>query len=155
MFIIKSNAILNSFCLCVILCVFKFILVVAKINIICNNNNVYLMQDVCPSEEGDSSQLAAAIILSAPPKRRQVFLQASSTGSDVGGATAPDKAFKRRTWHVDRVVRVIALDDNEEEGTSSLPSLNRSTSSDSYHKTGKYYLWLYEVQHVLYMYYAV
>ena len=84
-----------------------------------------------------------------------MFLQASSTGSDVGGATAPDKAFKRRTWHVDRVVRVIALDDNEEEGTSSLPSLNRSTSSDSYHKTGKYYLWLYEVQHVLYMYYAV
>ncbi|XP_019853444.1 PREDICTED: E3 ubiquitin-protein ligase HACE1-like [Amphimedon queenslandica] len=93
-------------------------------------------EEACPTNGGDTSQLAAAIILSAPPRRRQVFLRNSNDGSGfVGGASSTvNKSLKRRTWHVDRVVRVIALEEEDEE-TSSLPSFARSTSSDNYHSS--------------------
>lgn len=54
----------------------------------------------------------------------------------MGGAgLAVNKSLKRRTWHVDRVVRVVALEEEDEE-TSSLPSFARSTSSDNYQSSG-------------------
>ena len=72
--------------------------------------------------------MAAAIILSAPAKRRRVFLKSStSIDSDTVLSLAENKALKRRSWHVERVCRVIAL----EEDFASLPSLSRSVSSEA------------------------
>ena len=53
-----------------------------------------------------------------------------------GASSAVNKSLKRRTWHVDRVVRVVALEEEEEEEVSSLPSFARSTSTDNYHTPG-------------------
>ena len=74
----------------------------------------------------DSTQLAAAIILSAPPKRRQVYLNSSSSDTDFHRLDSSE-SFKRRSWHVERLVRVMTL---EEEASSSLPSFCRSQSSE-------------------------
>ena len=73
----------------------------------------------------ESSQLAAAIILSAPPKRRQIFLHATNSIEERLGSVINDKALKRRSWHVERVAHLIALEDY-----SSLPTFQRSASSD-------------------------
>ena len=74
------------------------------------------------------SDMAAAIILSAPAKRRRVFLKSStSIDGDAALSLTENKALKRRSWHVERVCRVIA----QEEDFSSLPSLPRSVSSDA------------------------
>ena len=73
----------------------------------------------------ESSQLAAAIILSAPPKRRQIFLRATNSIEERLGSVINDKALKRRSWHVERVAHLMALEDY-----SSLPTFQRSASSD-------------------------
>ena len=76
----------------------------------------------------DTSQLAAAIVLSVPPKRRQVFLQNSLSLEGDSFCRMNSKELKRRSWHVERFARVLALEEDQE--FSSLPSFYRSISSD-------------------------
>lgn len=78
-----------------------------------------------------TDQLAAAIVLSAPPKRRQIFLQNSvsfENSSDRVLLEGNSKALKRKSWHVERFARFVALEESSE--FSSLPSFHRSQSSD-------------------------
>ena len=76
----------------------------------------------------DTSQLAAAIILSAPPKRREVFLKPSISFDSP--QQVADKSNWRRSWHADRYVRVTPLSEEQDTSTSSLPSYNRSKSTE-------------------------
>ncbi len=75
----------------------------------------------------DTTQLAAAIILSAPPKRREVFLKASISFDN--SQQVINKSQWRRSWHAERYVRVTPLAE-EQDSPSSLPSYNRSKSTE-------------------------
>lgn len=89
---------------------------------------VFISDTIDSGVDSMSPQLAAAIILSAPPKRRQVYLMQSNSinSDDVSSFVANNAALKRRSWHVDRVAHaMVSL-----EGASSLPSFQRSVSSD-------------------------
>ena len=83
----------------------------------------------------DTSQLAAAIILSAPPERREVFLKPSVSFERPTGII--DKEARRRSWHTDRVVRVVPLGLEEDvSSVSLLPSYCRSKSTETSPKDG-------------------